>query len=109
MVRLLAWIGIVVTAMNAIGDDWPQWGGPRRDGVWRETGIVNELPKELTFKWRTPVGQGYAGPCVVGERVYVMDRLLPKGVENPADPFDKSVTTGQERVLCLDRQTGKIL
>lgn len=109
MVRPLAWIGIVVTAMSAIGDDWPQWGGPRRDGVWRETGIVDELPKELTFKWRTPVGQGYAGPCVMGERVYVMDRLLPKGAENPADPFDKSVTTGQERVLCLDRQTGKIL
>lgn len=19
-------------------DDWPQWGGPRNDGVWRETG-----------------------------------------------------------------------
>src|SRR5687767_1658801 len=26
-------------------DDWPQWMGPNRDGVWPETGIVKALPK----------------------------------------------------------------
>ena len=25
-------------------DDWPQWGGPQRDLVWREEGIVEMLP-----------------------------------------------------------------
>ena len=25
-------------------DDWPQWMGPQRDGVWRETGIVQAIP-----------------------------------------------------------------
>jgi hypothetical protein len=29
------------------GDDWPQWVGPRRDGVWRETGVVNLSPFEF--------------------------------------------------------------
>ena len=24
-------------------DDWPQWRGPKRDGVWRETGIVERF------------------------------------------------------------------
>ena len=109
MERFAAWIGIVVIATSAIGDDWPQWRGPMRDGVWRETGIVDELPRELNFKWKTPVGQGYAGPAVVGDRVYVMDRQLPNGVENPSDPFDKRSVTGEERVLCLDLHTGKIL
>jgi len=29
---------ITIAALHA--DDWPQWLGPKRDGVWRETGIV---------------------------------------------------------------------
>ncbi len=28
-------------------DDWPGWGGPKRDLVWRETGIVEKLPSGL--------------------------------------------------------------
>ena len=27
-------------------DDWPQWLGPRRDGVWRETAILERFPTE---------------------------------------------------------------
>ena len=43
-------------------DDWPQWLGPKRDGVWRETGIVKEFPAQgPTVRWRTPIGGGYAG------------------------------------------------
>jgi len=25
-------------------DDWPQWRGPNRDGVWRESGIFDAIP-----------------------------------------------------------------
>ena len=31
------------TAVAARADDWPQWRGPRRNGVWRETGITLSL------------------------------------------------------------------
>ncbi|HBH51001.1 MAG TPA: pyrrolo-quinoline quinone, partial [Planctomycetaceae bacterium] len=77
-------------------DDWPQWGGPRRDLVWRETGIVETLPPgpQLPRVWSTPIGNGYAGPAVAAGRVYVMDRP------------DKTET---ERVLCLDAETGRVL
>lgn len=54
-----------LTAARA--DDWPQWMGPRRDGVWREAGIVRGIPPGgLPAKWRVPVKGGYAGPAVVG-------------------------------------------
>ena len=57
-------------------EDWPQWGGPQRDLVWRETGIVNSLPEgRLPRMWTTPIGEGYAGPAVADGRVYLMDRI----------------------------------
>jgi outer membrane protein assembly factor BamB len=75
-------------------DDWPQWRGPQRDGIWRETGIVDKFAsKQLPIKWRAEIGPGYTGPTVSNGRVYVMDRLQ--------DP--KSV----ERVLCFDENDGK--
>src|SRR5262249_34383612 len=61
----------------ARADDWPQWLGPRRDGVWRETGLLQKFPPGgPTIRWRAPVGQGYAGPAVANGRVYVTDLVL---------------------------------
>ena len=87
---------MIALAMPAMGDDWPQWRGPDRDGVWHETGIIGKFPQpQLEIKWRTPISGGYSGPTVASGRVYVSDR-----VEQPAE---------SERVLCLDAQSGKIL
>ncbi len=91
-------------------DDWPQWLGPQRDGVWRETGILEKFPREgLPVRWRTPIGGGYAGPAVAEGRVVVTDRLLAPGVKDPADPFGRTNTPGKERILCLDEGSGKLL
>lgn len=66
----------------ARGDDWPQWGGPRRDLVWRETGLVDALPAgELPRIWSQPIGAGYAGPAVANGRVFVADRDAERGLE----------------------------
>ena len=63
----------------ARGDDWPQWRGPHRDGVWSETGIVEKFPdKQLKIDWRAPIGPGYSGPTVADGRVYVTDRAESK-------------------------------
>ncbi|MBW3540629.1 MAG: PQQ-binding-like beta-propeller repeat protein [Planctomycetes bacterium] len=84
---------------TAAADDWPQWGGPQRDLVWRETGIVETLPQTnadgvLPRMWSTPLGEGYAGPAVADGRVYVMDRQFEKQTE---------------RVLCLNAASGEPL
>jgi outer membrane protein assembly factor BamB len=105
---LLALFSAAATSLRA--DDWPQWLGPRRDGVWRETGIVETLPTNgLKFRWRTAIGGGYSGPAVVGDRVYVMDRQLATGAKIPANAFARGEIPGSERVLCLDASNGKIL
>lgn len=91
--------------------DWPQWLGPNRDSVWSETGILRTFPDGgPKVLWRTPISSGYAGPAVAGGKVYVMDRVLEKGVRNPADPFDtKASIPSAERVLCLDGKNGNEL
>src|SRR5439155_5288942 len=91
-------------------DDWPQWLGPKRDGIWRETGVLTRFPPGgPKVRWRTPIGVGYAGPAVAEGRVYVTDLLLPEGVPLPANAFSRTPLAGKERVLCLDEATGKVL
>ena len=102
-------LGMLISLDRVHSDDWPQWRGPSRDGVWRETGIVAKLPAKLTFKWREKIGAGYAGPAVADGRVYVTDRVLNRGVKNPNDPFDRSAVQGIEQILCLDEKTGKLI
>ncbi len=89
-------ICIMSLVATAVGDDWPQWRGPNRDGVWHETGIMEKFPQpQIHLLWRTPISSGYSGPTVANGRVYVTDRQ-----EQPAE---------MERVLCLDARTGRIL
>src|SRR5712671_1147331 len=90
-------------ASGARADDWPQWLGPRRDGVWRETGILEKFPPAgPKVLWRTPIGGGYAGPAVSGGRVFVNDRVLAEGVKTPENLFARDTVKGTERILSLD-------
>jgi outer membrane protein assembly factor BamB len=87
---------LLVAALDARAEDWPQWLGPRRDGVWREAGILQTLPTAgLKIRWRAKVGLGYSGPVVAEGRVYVTDR----------QPSPEEL----ERVLCFDEETGRPL
>ena len=98
--RLLA----IVVALLSYGtvnarlyaDDWSQWRGPTRDGMWRESGIVERFHSpQIALRWRTPIGSGYSGPTVAQGRVYVTDRQTePQEIE---------------RVLCFQWQTGRPL
>jgi outer membrane protein assembly factor BamB len=84
----------LMTPSLGLADDWPQWRGPNRDGVWRETGIVEKFSdKQLKLRWRQPIASGYSGPTVANGRVYISDRVVePKQTE---------------RVHCFDALTGE--
>jgi len=112
--RMFTLLGAIWTLSSLLpparADDWPQWLGPQRDGVWRESGILDQFPQGgPKVRWRTSIGAGYAGPAVAQGRVYVTDRVLAQGAANSKNPFDKKGVSGQERVLCLDEATGNVL
>ncbi len=91
-------------------DDWPQWLGPQRDAVWRESGIIEEFPTSgPVVRWRAPLRAGYSGPAVADGRVYLMDRQQGEGVTKPGNAFERGRIPGTERVACLEEASGKLL
>ena len=53
--------------------DWPQWQGPDRTRVSKETGLLQEWPAGgPKAVWTTTgLGAGYGSMAVAGTRVYV--------------------------------------
>jgi len=88
---------LILSVQNVLSaDEWPQWRGPMRDGVWRETGIIEKFDgPQIKHRWRAEIAGGYSGPTVAGGRVYVTDRV--------AEP------ESAERVLCFDWTDGSKL
>ncbi len=68
-------------------NDWPQWRGPKGDGVSQETGWRTTALKKA---WSASVGTGFSAVSVSQGRVYTM------GNSNDTDI-----------VTCLDAKTGK--
>ena len=100
---------LLVLSSLSYADDWPQWMGPNRDGVWHEDGIVESFPeKGLTVNWRVPIQLGYSGPAVVGDRVFVTDYERASG-ELSNSPGRKNKLKGKERVVCLNAGTGELV
>src|SRR6476646_11935296 len=84
-----------ILTIAARAEDWPQWRGPNRDGVWSETGILETFPPAgLKIRWRASVGIGFSSPVVAEGRVYVTDSELAK-------------PKARERVHAFDALSGK--
>ena len=100
--------GLFLTAA-ARCQDWPQWQGPNRDGVWDEEGIIDTIPEAgLQPLWRTEISGGYAGPAVADGKVYVSDYVREAGDPRPS-AGKRSELQGQERLSCLDSTDGKLI
>ncbi len=98
------WMGIVVAFCCAApaalrADDWPQFRGPQRDGVSRETGLRKEWPQGgPPLLWTSDrLGLGYSGPAIVGDRLYIScgrgdtEYLVAFDLKNPAGGPPKEV------------------
>ena len=82
--------------LPSFGEDWPEWRGKGRLGIWSENKILRKFPKSgLKVKWREPLGSGYSGPAVSNGLVFVTD-FLPE-----------TRNDGKERLMALDEKTGR--
>ena len=95
MKPLSLWCALVLLGISdplARAEDWPQWRGPNRNGIARETISTNwpaSGPKQL---WSANIGTGFSGVSIAQGRAFSMGNV-----------------TNQDTVWCLDAQSGRIL
>ncbi len=81
--------------IGSVGD-WPDWRGPNRDGVSMEKGLPEKWSLAgQNLAWKAPYG-GRSTPVILGDHLYVQN-TASKG------------QTEQERIVCLNADTGKLL
>ena len=91
-----------------MAEDWPQWQGPNRANKWVAENIIDKFPEDgPAVLWRSPVANGYAGPAVVGNRLYVTDFVTEADVK--VSNFDRNPAEGVERVMCVDATSGEMV
>jgi len=90
LAALLAGASVTIQAL----DDWPQWRGPRRDGVSAERGLLKTWPQSgPPLAWKaTGAGQGYSSFAVAAGRLYTL-----------------GARENREHVIAFDAASGKRL
>ena len=91
---LIVLAAIVFCFSEARAQDWPQWRGPNRDGISKETGLLKQWPATgPALVWKaTGAGGGYSSLAISGGRIFTM-----------------GVRAGRENVIAFDVATGKEL
>jgi outer membrane protein assembly factor BamB len=97
--RLPIWIAVALVLPAAAiirGADWPDWRGPDRTGVSTETGLPSKWSTAgENLAWQVAYG-GRSGPVVFGDHLYLQNTSASGASE-------------QERVMCFNADTGKLL
>jgi outer membrane protein assembly factor BamB len=94
--RRLACLALFAAALPAVAaDNWPEFRGPRGDGVADANGLPTTWGEGKNVRWKAAVhDKGWSSPVVWGDQVWV--------------------TTATERgtkyyALCFDRKTGAVV
>ena len=82
LTAVMATCALVSLNLSACAEDWPQWMGPGRDNIWRETGVLESFGEEpLPVVWEAEIAGGYAGPAVAEGKVFVTDYVTADNVK----------------------------
>src|SRR6267378_6759498 len=83
---------------RAVAEDWPQFRGPNGTGVSASTGLPEEFGPNKNVIWKTPLPPGHSSPVLTKNRIFLT-----------AHTKDKEKKNYKLLVICLERQTGKLL
>lgn len=81
---------------RAVAEDWPQFRGPNGTGVSASSGLPEEFGPNKNVVWKTALPPGHSSPVLTKNRIFVTAHTKEK--ENY-----------KLLVICLDRQTGKLV
>ena len=65
-------LAILLLTLTCHASDWPQFRGPQRDNVSKDTGLLKSWPKDgPPLAWKAQgLGRGYSSLSVAGDRIY---------------------------------------
>lgn len=120
----LATFALVLAAVAAAAQssNWPQWRGPERNGVSKDTGPPSEWAEE-NILWKTLIrGRGHSSPVIWGDRMFLTTDIegdvIPgahepehiRGGETYRHPASESADRRHTlEVLALNVDTGELL
>lgn len=62
----------ILAGSKVHAENWPQWRGPRNDGISSETNLPTKWSKTENVLWRLPLpGRAGATPCIWGDRIFL--------------------------------------
>jgi outer membrane protein assembly factor BamB len=87
-------LALLLLAVTVRAADWPQFRGPHRDNVSKDTGLLKSWPKDgPPLAWKAQgLGGGYSSLSVAGNRIYTLGN---KGKAS--------------HVIALERASGKVV
>jgi outer membrane protein assembly factor BamB len=113
---------LILCALTFV-DNWPQWRGPRGQGVSDEKNLPLEWSPTKNIKWKTPIsGRGHSSPIVWGNRLFLTTAV--EGSVVPGAAAVKHVINGQTvkfpdtagaershalKLISVDVETGQIV
>ncbi len=69
--RVILSLVLLLMLNMAQAADWPEWRGPARDGICKETGLLKSWPAEgPKILWQAPMGAGFSAVAVAAGRVF---------------------------------------
>ena len=69
--RILSLMILLMTAASAPAENWPQWRGPKNDGISNEKGLPTKWSETENIAWKLPMpGPGAATPCIWEDRMF---------------------------------------
>jgi outer membrane protein assembly factor BamB len=111
---LIAPLLVMIAATGtAVAEDWPQFRGPNGSGVSVSTGLPEVFGPEKNVVWKTPLPPGHSSPVLTRDRVFITAYI--KGTASSSKQAAAGANgNAREKnhrlvVICLDRQTGKLL
>lgn len=95
------------------GDSWPQFRGPKGDGISDSKGVPTTWSDTENIVWKTPIhDKGWSSPVIVGDQIWLTSAKENYAPNAPKENPGKKIPTPESLemfAICVDRKTGKII
>ena len=108
-VTSIATLIVLLPLTRVAAEDWPQFRGPNGTGVSVSTGLPEEFGPNQNVIWKTALPPGHSSPVLTKNRIFVTAYENQKSEVRSQKSDTKEKENYKLLVICLDRQTGKLL